>query len=46
MPGFMEQDEEITAKFKTTDTFRQAVSQRLVKEMYGKIRKENTHNGL
>ncbi len=31
----MEQEKKITAKIKTKDTFRQAVSQRLVKEIYG-----------
>jgi len=46
MPSFMEQNEEITAKFKTTDTFRQAVSQHLIKEVYWEIRKEKMHNGF
>ena len=42
----MEQEKEITVKSKTTDTFRQAVSQHLIKEVYGEIRKEKMHNGL
>jgi type I restriction enzyme R subunit len=34
----MEQNEEITAKFMNEDPFREAVSRRLLKEIYEKIR--------
>jgi len=46
MPGFMEQEKEITTKIKTKDTFRKAVCLHLIKEVYEEIRKEKTHDGL